>query len=146
MCTHLLPNRLQLLSEDAPAIELPGETVNYQVTLSESNRAELQDGTLKVEGTWTMLYDQGMIIEFPGHMRFYANFKYTLKSESHSADSIKELSEASYEAFNSQCDETMVGFVMPLEANGGLRNPATFGCFTGYNPESKQRMETSEQI
>lgn len=80
-----------------------------------------------------------MIIEFPGYMRFYANFKYTLKNDLQDEDSIKQLEESSYSSFNSLCYQTMVGFIMHEFTNH-------FGCFTGYNPGSILLIESSEQI
>ncbi|TNV80537.1 hypothetical protein FGO68_gene13534 [Halteria grandinella] len=144
VCTHLQPNRLQLVAEGASEFELSGETEEYEVELSEPNRAVIKRGLSNVEGTWTMLYDQGMIIESP-ELRFYANFKYTIKTDKQDEDSIKQLEESSYDAFNSICYQTMVGFVLHnSEESNQLTN--RFGCFTGYKPGSKFITETSEQI
>ncbi len=38
------------------------------------------DNTLDVPGSWTVLYDQGLVIEF-NDAKFYANFMYNVKPD-----------------------------------------------------------------
>ena len=59
---------------------------------------------------WTMLYDQGFIIE-TNDLRFFSNFKYTLKEDWATPDQLRRIEVNSYDAFESRCGETMVGLV-----------------------------------
>jgi hypothetical protein len=59
-------------------------------------------------GTWSMMYDQGFIVE-TDELRFIANFKYTVKQEE--LENVARIGSATYEAFNNQCNATMVGIV-----------------------------------
>ena len=109
----MAPNRLQIVAEGKELDIEDGSTNQeiFKVVLSNPNLAVITDPTGKSEkGTWTMLYDQGMIVE-TSLLRFYANFKYTLKSEFSSPHSLNNLEESSYDCFNSVCFQTMVGFV-----------------------------------
>ena len=54
------------------------------------------------------MYDQGIFVETDA-LRFIVNFKYTVKPEF--VERVDRLSTSSYEAFDSLCNETMVGFV-----------------------------------
>lgn len=113
VCSHKAPNKLQVLQEGT-ILELsddPRELFQYTAILMEPNSAELYlpDGT-SYSGTWTMLYDQGLIVE-TDLSRFFANFKHTLKPSFSSQQVLEELEESSYEAFTSVCSETMVGVV-----------------------------------
>ena len=125
VCSHKAPNRLQVLQEGT-VLELaddPRDLYQYIVILQEPNAAELYlpDGSI-ISGSWTMLYDQGLIVETPSS-RLYANFKHTLKPSFSSLETLEELEESSYEAFTSVCSETMVGIVQ--QADG------SFACFLG---------------
>ena len=76
-----------------------------------------------VTGTWSMMYDQGFVVE-TNLFRAYANFKYSLKPEYTTPDLISKLESGSYEAFNSECDKTMIGFVQ-------FKNSSLISCFIG---------------
>ena len=81
VCSHKAPNRLQVLQEGTTLklADDPRDLFQYTAVLKEPNSAQvsLPDGT-SASGTWTILYDQGLILETPAS-RFYANFKHTLK-------------------------------------------------------------------
>lgn len=61
-------------------------------------------------GRWTTVYDQSMVIELSGshHGKYHVNPRYNLKPEIEE-DQFDQLTTGSYEAFDSKCDETMVG-------------------------------------
>jgi hypothetical protein len=48
-------------------------------------------------GTWSMMYDQGFIVEV-AELRFIANFKYTVKQEE--LANVAKIGSTTYEAFN----------------------------------------------
>ena len=79
VCTHKAPNRVQLLPEGQD-LTLGVKLEKYRVTLSEPNVAKVIQVTTgkSSDGTWSMLYDQGLIVESP-KARYFSNFKYTLK-------------------------------------------------------------------
>jgi hypothetical protein len=75
-----------------------------------------------------MLYDQGLIVE-TNKTRLFTNFKYTLQEKSTTPETIEKLEVSSYESFNSQCNETMIGMAQNKERPGHLR------CFYGVKLE-----------
>jgi hypothetical protein len=111
VCTHKAPNRVQLLPEGQD-LTLGVKLEKYRVTLSEPNVAKvtLVSTGRSQDATWTMLYDQGLIVETP-KTRYFSNFKYTLKGTQHEMSDIQHLDVGSYSSFNSICNKTMVGFV-----------------------------------
>ena len=76
-----------------------------------------------------MLYDQGLIIE-TNDLRFYSNFKYTLKEDWATPDQLRRIEVNSYEAFDSRCGETMVGLVQLRTQPGSMK------CFSGHKLEA----------
>ena len=111
VCTHKAPNRIQILPEGQD-LTLGVRLEKYRVTLSEPNVAKmtLVSTGRTLDATWTMLYDQGLIVETP-KARYFSNFKYTLKGQGHEVSDIQGLDVGSYSSFNSICNKTMVGFV-----------------------------------
>ena len=111
VCTHKAPNRVQLLPEGQD-LSLGVKLEKYRVTLSEPNIAKVIQVTTgrSSDGTWSMLYDQGLIVETP-KARYFSNFKYTLKGKEHEVSDIQQLDVGSYASFKSICNKTMVGFV-----------------------------------
>ena len=111
VCSHKLPNRIQIVKE-GQEVKIEGKLDKYRVILSEPNVANM---TLVTTGrtmmaTWTMIYDQGLIVE-TNKNRFFANFKYTLKDDNDDLAALKQLDVGSYEQFNSECNKTMIGVV-----------------------------------
>ena len=75
-----------------------------------------------VNGKWSPVYAQGMMVELDNGLRFVTNFRYNLK-DSISKDpatekdvtalaTIKSLKSDSVSSFDSKCSETMIGQVM----------------------------------
>jgi hypothetical protein len=68
-------------------------------------------------GTWSPVYDQSFTVELENGLRFLANFKYNIKgSISHNpqrdgGSQFADVKTGDYGKFDSQCDQTMVGFV-----------------------------------
>ena len=80
----MAPNKLQIIKDDNEEFVLVNEEVKlieYIIELKEPNIALVTypDGT-DSDSTWTMVYDQGFVIETPIY-RFVANFKHTLKDD-----------------------------------------------------------------
>ena len=92
---------------------LPGETRQVHLLLDRDFKAMVLNGpegnpTGEV-GDWTMIYDQGLVVELPSRKAKYAaNFRYSLKP-SVTPDKYDSLKCSSYESFDSVCDQTMVG-------------------------------------
>jgi hypothetical protein len=63
------------------------------------------------QGNWSMMYDQAFFMDLPeSDRRFTANFRYTVKS-SITPSSYSTLSTGDYDKFDSDCGNTMVGFL-----------------------------------
>lgn len=71
-------------------------------------------------GTWSPVYDQSFTVELENGLRFLANFKYNIKgSISHNPQrdgggKFADVKTGDYGKFDSQCDQTMVGFVQTM--------------------------------
>ena len=128
ICTHQLTNKLQIIGVD-DKFSFAQEEVwklslmdHYQVEAmlcsSSSDCAKAE----KIKGKWSPIYAQGMVVELDNGMRFVTNYRYNLKPElskspSHSdnpdlKEFIQSLDNGQVDNFVSECDKTMVGFVM----------------------------------
>jgi hypothetical protein len=76
--------------------------------------------TEHIAGKWSPIYDQSFSVMLENGMRFLANFKYTIKPEisknpiEDGAIKFKDVKTGDYGKFDSQCDQTMVGFVQTI--------------------------------
>lgn len=112
LSNFLIYSRLQILK---PGDEFKFDDKDYHdvsVDLKGGNAAVLTKDSKLQEAKYSVMYDQGMIIETDKE-RYITNFKYVIRPEY--IDKLGELDTASYEAFSSICSETMVGFVQHLE-------------------------------
>lgn len=70
-----------------------------------------------VKGKWSPIYSQALLVELDNGKRFITNFRYNLKESvlanplSGDTSKLGELSTGSEEAFDSDCQSTMVGYV-----------------------------------
>ena len=70
-----------------------------------------------VQGKWSPIYSQALLVELDNGMRFLANFRYDVKQTikanplDGNISSLSSLSTGSEESFDSSCDQTMVGIV-----------------------------------
>lgn len=82
-----------------------------------------------INGKWTAIYDQALNIELDNGMRFIANLRYNIKN-SITEDPYKEAKEkgvdqwsqietGDYDKFDSECTQTMVGFIHNLPEISG---------------------------
>ena len=80
-------------------------------------------------GTWTVVYDQAIVVELPGRhkAKYQANMRYSLKNAVR-AEQYDQLKCGSYESFDSKCDETMVGFK--------FNDDKMIQCWVGYQTEA----------
>ena len=84
-------------------------------------------------GSWTVVYDQSIVVELPKRLperkmaKFMANMRYSLKDEIRTSQ-YDGLKCGSYEAFNSRCDETMVGVK--------FNHDRMVQCWVGYQTEA----------
>lgn len=89
-------------------------------------------------GTWTVVYDQAIIVELPERgAKFTANMRYSLK-EKVTPSQFDGLKCGSYEAFDSVCDETMVGIK--------FNSDQMIQCWVGYQTKAatQEKPEESE--
>jgi len=127
--------RLQIVP---PSLEftLPGDVsklflkLNKDFTVSVLESAQGQP-TGEV-GHWTFVYDQSMIVELPQRKaKYVANFRYSLK-DGVLPDQYDKLKTGSYEAFDSNCSETMVGVKLGVEDK-------RVQCWVGYQTQPETR-------
>ena len=80
----------------------------------------------KISGTWTMMYDQGMILRINhsnlGSLLYYANFRYEVRP----GYNIEWINESNYSSFESKCDKTMIGIAIE-------KSSLSYRCFTASN-------------
>lgn len=97
----------------------------------------------EIQGKWTPVYAQSLVVELDNGLRFITNFRYNHKK----AQSAAQV-EGSGEKPSAQCNQTMVGIVQHIPgANGssadGMRNFSA-QCF--YGVQTKQDLlEKSEE-
>ena len=93
------------MQEDSKFSFPEGSFSRYVVKLKDEDLAELtkDGGSSTSSGKWSMLYDQGLIVD-TDNTRYYTNFKYTLLSSISEPAEIKRVEVSDYEKFNSQCD------------------------------------------
>jgi hypothetical protein len=118
-----------------------------------------------VEGRWSPIYAQGMMVELDNGLRFVANFRYNLKSsvskdpyEEKDVTALSEISKLtsdSLDKFDSVCSETMVGSVLQTSkaenyVQDSMRNFRA-QCFYGiqtmhYDVESTSSVDRGNQV
>lgn len=74
-----------------------------------------------IGGKWTSIYDQSIHVELDNGIRFLANLRYNIKPSvskdplmqagKFGLDSFGKIESGDYDKFDSQCDQTMIGFV-----------------------------------
>lgn len=138
VCTHKAPNRIQIIKEGTQFSFPDGTYTRYEAFLEQPNKATLVSDQMTIEAKWSMLYDQGLIIE-TSKLRLYTNFKYTLRQGYSSEGAIDSIEVSSYHAFNSECDSTMVGVVHHKD------KPGYVSCFYG-NKLDPIRLQTPEEV
>ena len=84
LCTHNLPNKIQLVNYKHDFELGPHET--YKIQLKEGFKLEAihcpdQCHTEVITGHWTTIYDQALNVELDNGLRFVSNFRYTIKNE-----------------------------------------------------------------
>lgn len=113
VCTHLLPNKLQVVTTDFQ-FEMPVGDKHF-FSLNQDYTVDILDEHYKptgAKGDWTMIYDQALYITLPTlKKQIYANFRYSVDPRIQKKD-YHILQTGSYEAFISNCSETMVGVYM----------------------------------
>jgi len=108
-------------------------TDTYRINLIEGYKAEavLCKGGDKghcesktIKGKWTAIYDQALNIELENGMRFVANLRYNIKNnitedpyteaQKKGVDQWSQIETGDYDKFDSDCTQTMVGFIHNL--------------------------------
>lgn len=93
---------------------MPGTTSELYLLLEADFTAKVLDsaqgGFTGEVGTWTLVYDQAIVVDLPQRhkAKYTANFRYSLKKGVH-ASQYDQMKCGSYEFFDSNCEETMVG-------------------------------------
>ena len=128
VCTHSLPNKLQVISEDfkfqfaktelwSATLADTGQVLAYKC----QSETKCEQGKTPISlGKWTTVYDQALKIELESGERFLSNFRYNIRnSVSHDplTDSMLQftnLATTGVEDFDSDCTKTMIGFVQQI--------------------------------
>ena len=140
VCTHKLPNRLQFINSQYKFTF--AEQTKLQVSLMDKYKVEAWDPAnkeKKINGTWSPIYSQSLLVELENGQRFITNFRYNL-NENISKDPLTkydhkklgQMKTGDLDFFNSSCSQTMVGVVQHHDAktSSSMQNfPAT--CFIG---------------
>lgn len=87
------------------------------VQCSEASSCDVNDGN--IGGSWDILFRESLVVELDNQMRFVANLKYTARQNGQDAPTpaymqsseYKDWRNGDYDRFDSQCDQTMAGFV-----------------------------------
>ena len=128
VCTHTLPNRLQIINEEH--VFQFAKTDLWSATLADNGQvlaykcqseAKCEQGKTPISfGKWTTVYDQALKIELESGERFLSNFRYNIRnSVSHDplTDTMLQftnLKSTELDDFDSDCTKTMVGFVQQI--------------------------------
>ena len=106
-----------------------------------------------VSGTWSTIYDQAMRVELENGIRFITNFRYNIKP-SISKDPVADGSATfegtqtgDYASFNSNCSETMVGFVQQVHGgSGSSMKTHKAQCFYGKQTSKFNVQKSVEEV
>lgn len=87
VCTHQVPNRVQIIAEDYQFEMYPQtlwKVMIYDFTTVKAKNckgldedqcmSEINDGLGVVKGTWNIYFSQALVVELDNDMRFVANF------------------------------------------------------------------------
>jgi len=113
---------------------------DYTVEAAFCKNANVSDCEKSMQGTWLNYYDQALHVELENNMRFTANFRYNIR-QNITKDPLKDFKKVDtmlknlddegisfkYQ-FDSQCDETMIGFVHKTDEIGTMDNHKV-SCF-----------------
>ena len=164
ICTHKLPNGLQLISqshnfsfENQDIVNLSlNDDLSVSAFYCESGTAcdkpDPQKSTL-IKGKWTTVYDQALKIELENGLRFISNLRYNAKDTltkdplDDAMLSFVNLNTGDYGSFDSDCSKTMVGFVQSIPSVTGERYSMTEHkavCFYGGKNEKTQNLSETE--
>jgi hypothetical protein len=158
VCTHEMPNKMQIVAE-AYEFAFGDDEQVWKVKLLEDQKARAvecprhsdcsfdRQDAFGFSGTWDVLYSQVLLVELENGNRFVANFAYKVKPVEENVGIMQEevtaaqayvqgarvfetwkLSERDH--FVSHCDGTMVGFVQKQNGGDSLRNHHV-QCFFG---------------
>ena len=109
---RLKHNRLQVIRKEY-SFEFDGPISHLNVRLNPNNTAEIfdDDTTIIEKGSWSMMYDQAFFVDLPdSDRRFTANFRYNVKDRITPA-SYSTLRMSDFNCFDSDCGNTMIGFL-----------------------------------
>ena len=106
-----------------------------------------------MKGKWSTIYDQSLKVELDNGMRFVANFRYNVKPTL-SANPLEDkqiqfadIHSGDYGSFDSDCGETMVGFVQSIPSISGESYTLTglkATCFYGVQTKGLSLESTQE--
>ncbi|CDW78518.1 cathepsin c [Stylonychia lemnae] len=138
VCTHQTPNSIQIVKPDSQFQFSEGTYSKFQAELSDSGKTSIQIGGKSINAHWSMLYDQGLILDSEEY-RFFANYKYTIQSDVKYEFEVAGLEVSSYDSFNSQCNSTMIGLIQ------NKKNPGFYRCFFA-NKLDHAEIKSEEEI
>ena len=135
ICTHKMPNGVQIIDQDFKFSFAQSDTV--KVKIMDKNQAEARfcasekecDKSKPTKGKWSTIYDQAIKVELENGQRFVTNFRYNIKpsvSTEPLTDTsnllMEDMHAGDYGKFNSDCTQTMVGFVQSIPSVTGERH------------------------
>jgi hypothetical protein len=85
-------------------------------------------------------------VELDNGMRYVANFKYSIKPDT---TEFIDIEASDYDKFDSDCSQTMVGFVQKMPGLGGEGSSLTdlrVQCFYGVQNKNFKGMEETESV
>lgn len=134
ICTHKMPNGVQIIDQDFKFFFAQSD--NVKIKIMDKNIAEARfcqsekdcGGAKLVKGKWSTVYDQALKVELENGERYVTNFRYNVKP-SVSTDPLtdqnllmEDMHAGDYGKFNSDCTQTMVGFVQQIPSITGERH------------------------
>jgi hypothetical protein len=134
VCTHKRPNKVQIVSASHD-FAFAQEDV-YNVSLQDNYVATATVNGQSVNGTWSPIYDQAMRVKLDNGLIFITNFRYNIRPDlspdpvSDGASKFVGTKAGDYASFDSDCSQTMVGFVQQSGGSGTMKNHPV-QCFYG---------------
>lgn len=152
VCTHQMPNKLQILTQDQDfsfakdkvlQVQLNGDGTAKAQACSKFSGAKCQTSEgAQINGKWISFYDQAFKVELDNGQRFIANYRYSVKEYVISdplksgAKAIKNVETDDYDKFYSQCDRTMVGFIQNKDSRSTMKEH-NVDCFYAIKTDAE---------
>ena len=130
----MLPNRQQSISPDFQFSFAQQDTWKIKMENNFLAQAQFCKGgsnceAAQVNGKWTPIYSQHLVVELQNGLRFYTNFRYNRKEGE---------TDPNTGTYDSDCSKTMVGFVQKMNGSEGSMLKYPTQCMFGERVEHQQ--------